>query len=338
MAKFYKVNNEAILSSEIWPEATRDELRVLTYVIAMGGDVHSKKALSEACGITVARAKSSLSLWEEAGVLTECKKDEIASIPTVPDPKVEYEFEEGLERGAVDNERSLDIADSIRNGELKEVLDMIASLLERPNLNTQEIKNVTSLYSQLGLSGNFILTLAQHLDGKNKLTTKRLQDEASRLVEKGIDNTEALERYIDAASRYSGVEYEFRNIIKAHSRSLSKTEKACLKLWTEDYGYDIAVIDEAFDIAVQNTGKASMPYMKKLIEVWHTAGCKTVDDVIAYREKEAMQRATPQSAKEEKPTKKKKTASEPEYASFNSDDALMRALQRSYGEGSNENK
>ena len=30
MAKYYHVDGEAILSSEIWLEATKDELRVLT--------------------------------------------------------------------------------------------------------------------------------------------------------------------------------------------------------------------------------------------------------------------------------------------------------------------
>lgn len=319
MAKtVYKVNTDAIISSEIWPEATRDELRVLTYVIATGGDHSSAKSVAEACGISTARASSALSLWCEAGVL---KKSTGAAV------RLEFGEPES-QRAATDEEESREVAREIRDGALADLISDIASLLSRPALNTQEVKHVTSLYSQLALPQEYILTLAAYMSESGKLTPKRLADTASRLVDRGIDNMEALEKYIEDSVTRSGVEWEFRKLLGIWGRNLSKSEETYFTRWSKEYGYSVGVVGIAYDITTVNTGKASLTYMNKLLTSWHEAGCKTVAEVEAHIESEReMKKSAPK-----KSGTKKGTAKEPLYNDFNADDALMKALERSYGE------
>ena len=331
MAKYYHVDGEAILSSEIWLEATKDELRVLTYIIAKGGEVESTKALATACDISTPRARSAISLWREAGVLTEGEKPKSdTSLGVAPEVKVTYEFSERLTRGAVDNEESRDIARTIRDEALAEVIETVATLLDRPNLSTQEIKHITALCSQLGLSREYITTLAAHLAERKVLTPKRLLDEAGKLTEKGIDNVELLEKYIADMASISGIEMEIRRLTGIYNRKLTAREKEYILTWTEKYAYGLDIIGEAYDIMAENIGKISLAYMNKIITTWHEGGLKTLEDVRAFRDKESLARA--ESAPKSKPAAKKKTREEPEYSSFSSDDALMRALKRSYGE------
>ena len=317
----YKVNTDAILSSEIWPEATRDELKVLTYVIATHGEGVSASAIAKTCGISTARASSALSLWCEAGVLAKGSASSVS-----------LEFGEPTSSShSTDEEESREVAREIRDGALADLIADIASLLGRPALSTQEIKHVTALHSQLALPDEYILTLAAYMSESGKLTPKRLVDTAARLVDRGIDNMEALEKYIEDSATRSGIEWEFRKLIGIWGRNLSKSESTYFERWSKEYGYSVGIVGIAYDITTFNTGKASLAYMNKLLSAWHEAGCKTVAEVEAYIESE-------REKKKATPTTKKKggtrtvAASEPTYGDFNSDDALMKALARSYGE------
>jgi len=316
----YKVNTGAILSSEIWREASRDELRVLTYLIARSGTPVSPSELARECGISAPRASSALSLWRESGVISEGEARD----------GVKLEFGDPTERGGIDEEESKEVAREIRDDALADLISDIASLLQRPALSTQEIKHVTALRSQLALPDEYVLTLAAYMAETGKLTPKRLADTASRLVERGVDNMEALEKYIEDSAARSGAEWEFRKLLGIWGRNLSKSEEAHFARWSGEYGYSVEIVGIAYDITAVNTGKASLAYMNKLLTSWHEAGCKTVAEVEAYIERErATKKATPKKGG----GAKKQTAKEPTYGDFDSDDALMKALARSYGSG-----
>ncbi len=326
MAKSYKINTGAILSSDAWSDATEGELRVLTYLIATGGESASIDAVSHALGITRSRAKSALALWQDSGVIEE------SHAKTATAPKIEYEFEESGISAGIAEEESVVVAKSIRDGDLAELIGDIAELVGRPTLSTQETKCVVAVYEQLRLPKEYILTLAQFLSEKGVLSPKRLSDEASRLVGRGVDNMELLEKYIEDTARHSGEEWELRKLLGIWGRNLSKTEEKYFKLWMVEYGYSIDIIGEAYDIAVLNTGKVALPYMNKLLSAWSAAGLRTVEDIARERERERELASAGTPKKKGKSAKKTKEAESPLYGDFSSDDALMRALMRSYGD------
>ncbi len=319
----YKINTGRIIKSEIWPDATKDELKVLTYVIASGGCPGAMKELASACDISTARASSALSLWVEAGVLEKAHAAE---------PEVTYEHEERvIGVSGVDEECSREVAEEIRDGQLKELIEDVASLLSRPTLNTQEIKHITAIISQLGLPHEYVQTLAAYMAESGKLTPKRLSDTAARLVDRGIDNMEALEKYIEDCTNQSGVEWEFRKLLGIWGRNLSKSEQVYFRRWAEEYGYGEGVVGIAYDITALNTGKASLAYMDKLLRAWHEGGCKTVSEVESYVERERAEKRAAAPKRKGGTSSKQKTADVPAYGNFDSESALLKALERSYG-------
>jgi DnaD/phage-associated family protein len=212
-------------------------------------------------------------------------------------------------------------------------MEEIAELLGKPHLNDGEVKSITGLYSDLGLSTEYIRTLALYLsESTQKFSIYKLQRKAALLCDKNITDTELLEKYIADQSATNSAEYEFKSVFGGDiwTRSLTPSEKKYCARWWGELGFSAAIVDMARDISIQNTNKVSLAYMNKCLTAWHDAGLTTIEAIMAQREADALARTEahrPAAAK-----RGKKATDTPTYADFDTDDALMRALERSYGE------
>lgn len=325
----YKVNTGAILSSEMLLEATKEELRILAYIIAKGGIVPDTKKVAADCKVSAARASSAIALWSSVGVLE--KKDVDTDIS-----EIAYEFDDRITDDFIDM-TTKDVAAEIRKGNLREVMEEIAELVGKPTLNEGEVRIVTNLHAQLGLSVEYIRILANYLASTmQRFTVFRLKDRAKKLSDDNITDVELLEKYIEDTTSRSQNEYEFKNLFGGDiwGRNLTTSEKKYLKRWWGEFGYSAAIIEVARDLAIQRTTKADLKYMDTCLTAWHEAGCKTVDEVEAYRETAAI---TAKVADGQTPkrgrvaAKKQETTDTPLFGDFTTEDALMRALERSYG-------
>ena len=74
--------------------------------------------------------------------------------------------------------------------------------------------------------------------------------------------------------------------------------------------------------------------MDAILSRWGAAGCKTLSECHAASERD---RTTLLEEKKGRRTERKREKSEePKYAAFSAEDALMRALERSYGSSDEE--
>ena len=121
-----------------------------------------------------------------------------------------------------------------------------------------------------------------------------------------------------------------RELLGIRGRALTKTERDFFKKWMHEFGYSKDIIGEAYDITVSATGDRSLPYMDSILTGWHDADCKTLEEC---RTKAEMHKYEGKKKANNSSQKSKKTveADIPKYSNFNSEDALMRALERSYG-------
>ena len=326
MAKYaYKVNTGAILPSELLLEATKEELRILTYIIASEGMALDSDDIREYCRVSAARVASSISLWSGAGVIEAVSADDA--------PTISYEFPDRDTCDVIEM-TSEEIAREIRDGDLCEVIEEIAELCGKPTLNEGEIKSVTNLHAQYGLSVEYIRVLANYMHSTSqKFSVYKLSEKAKRLERDNIVDVEVLEKYIEDKTSSASLEYAFKSIFGGSiwSRKLTITEKKYAKRWIEEFGYDTAIIDMARDRAISGTGDANLRYMDKCLTAWHDAGCKTVEEIEAHIEKSAMERAAGEPKPRAKRQTKKPETDTPLYGDFTTEDALMRALERSYG-------
>lgn len=349
MSEFKLYKKSPAASAESFSEATAEELRVLVVLMESEGESLTYKEIAARASVSAARAKSATALWRADGVLDKAPKVDVIDVSPATvaataitagnntnknNDNVKDEFAERFSSNMYE-ERSVETAKTIRDGELAQLLEDCAMLLDKPALSTEEVKKITSVYSQLSLSAEYISTLALHLAQSGKLTAVNLAKRAEALAERGVDSLEALCLYIEDEKSENGTDKEFRRLFGIWNRKLSKAEREYFRKWSEDYGYSTEIVGEAYGIMTANnaSGGVSLKYIDTILTHWHEAGCKTVAQCRAEEERSRAEKAEKNGGK----IGRKKPEAKPKFVDFDVEDAFQRALQRSYGNGENDN-
>ena len=332
----FKINLSGLCERECFAEASREELRVLLALLSLDGVCPSEAELAKMAGVSPARCRSSLVLFTESGVITEAEGDGVID-----------EFRESRDEAKRYDKPSTEVARSIRDGEMASFLADCAALMGKPAFSTEEIKDIEYILTDLGLSKEYVLLLAAHLAERRKTLTPRiLLAEVNKLLKKGIDTTEELEIYIIRVEKTTTEEWEFKNKFELY-RALSPTEKKYIAKWYGEYGFTTEIVYAAYGAATK-TVSSNIPYSKmdRILTVWHEAGCTTVTECLdkgeaLRKEREAQEKARRAEEKKSTASGGGKKKAEPEtsakYNDFDTEDALLAALKRSYGgDGENE--
>lgn len=62
-------------------------------------------------------------------------------------------------------------------------------------------------------------------------------------------------------------------------RELSQTEAGYIGKWVSELSMSEAMIRNAYERTISNTGKISMPYMNTILKSWYEKGIKTVSQI-----------------------------------------------------------
>lgn len=328
-------------------EASAEELRVLLSLIEAGGIADTER-IARAAGVSAPRVSSSLTLWQEAGVITEvtdaagrntaektdgamtAATESAAAEDMQPAPTITEEFERRLRAGEIPETDGKTLARDIRDGELSSMIEECTALIGKATLTRDETARLCALKTQFSLDEEFILALAKDISDRGvRLTVTRLVQEADKLIRRDIDTPEALYSYIKRRNETGEWERELMRLLGTYGRSFSPSEKKFIGKWCGEFGYGSEIIGEAYDITVMNTGKRSFSYMDKILTRWHDGGAKTVADCRALSE------GTKTGKKpREKSAGAAKNAPGNEnirYTTFTASEALERAIARSYG-------
>ena len=305
-------------------EMTAPELRVLVALIENGGCIESAKMLAELSGTTEVRAVSTLTLLTEMGLIAP--EDEMTSQGGIVE-----EFEYRIREGEIEAQSARVVAKTIRDGNLSEMISECAVIFEEPALSSEHTAILTALYTQYGLSPEYILTLASYMATKGKPNASTLKNKAISLHKRGIDTVEELERYIGDLERENTADWELKRLFGIKGRNLSDAELAYFRRWCDEFDFTTEIVSAAYDIcSVATGGKLSLPYMDKILSEWHEAGCKTLDECRRHEEKNKVERREAYKPKV-KPREKEKPKP-PRYGSFDVDEAFKAALKRSFGD------
>lgn len=192
-----------------------------------------------------------------------------------------------------------------------------------------DISKVVALKIELGFSCEAILLLFfyyfEKLDAVGrKLTVSYVEKSAYGLYNQGIRTAEALQLYIKQVEQQNSNQFRLRKLFGVGDRAFTKKEKDFFDKWLVEWTMPFALIEHAFDLAVDRTGKPGLAYMSKILSDWHMSGITTVEQAEKasedYRSSSAYRAKFKESEKEEgKP-----------LSSFNTDEFFEKALKRSY--------
>ena len=175
-----------------------------------------------------------------------------------------------------------------------------------------ETNKMLALREYYALEAEYVVMICEYCKSKGRATVPYVEKVAKNMIDLGITTVPALEDRIAYLSRYDGTESLVRTLCGAGARALTKKEKRFIEEWT---GLSLApgMIELAYEIAVNNTGSPSLPYMNRVLLNWRDSGCDSVERVLAGMEDYR---------------KRKEAASGAKNGSFETDEFFEAALKR----------
>ena len=248
------------------PEAGENELKFLLY-FSINPELCSDfeknaKEISKQLSISENELEAALSFWRGAGVIvTSKKRPEKISVPKSIDTYTGEEIKEIVETNGLE---------SI----LYECQRITGKLY-----NQTEVSKIAALNSYLNLDAEYILLLFQYCNDKGNSSLRYIEKTAYALFDEGIDTFDKLELYIRSLDEKKSLEGKLRRMFGWGDRKLTPSENKHIATWINDYHYDLGVIEEAYNITVEKTGKLSLPYLSKILSNWYEHGYKTIEEI-----------------------------------------------------------
>ncbi|MBE6714652.1 MAG: DnaD domain protein [Ruminococcaceae bacterium] len=304
-------------------EAGGTRLKVLLYILS--DPEFDSESAAEALNITLKSFNAAIEYWMRAGAI-ECEGFE----KKAKQKKESALLSDGADGTNVTVKRPRPVA---RASELPRYsTEQIAAYVEEHNIGdllsacqqymgkmftTAEVETVVGLLDYLKLEPEYIMLLFAHCEKMNKKSLRYVEKLAIGLFDKDILGYEELDSHLNAIEAAAQMDKPLRDLFGIGRRALTKKEKEAFETWVGKWALPMALIERAYEVTVENTGNASVPYCNAVLQRWYESGYKSIEEVEA-----AMAEY-----------KHDKDGSKDKKGSFDEDDFFEAALRRSYGQG-----
>lgn len=314
-------------------DATPEQLRVLLW-LASDPTLFAKPAqLARLAGADREEIGEILDFWQSVGVLSNGKEAQESKKaqrkptdkPAKPATDTKKTTSATEAKPAAEAKPAfLARADELPNystTELSDLLEKSQSLRmlvnEAQNIwgkvfNPYEAQLLVGLSDYLRLDDEYILLLLAHSKRIGKKSLREVERYALRLVDDGVTNVAALEKFVKCAEMWRTIEGKIRTMFDLGNRAFTAKEEKMLSNWTS-YGYGEDIIRRAYEITVNATNKPSLPYANSILERWHSEGLDTAAQIDAKLDAE-----------------REKKGQAVMTSSFDTDDFFEAALKRSF--------
>ncbi len=230
-----------------------------------------EKEISEALGIPTESVIRALNFWKGAGLVLETdKKDSAVSASTVNSEPKAISAREPLSQEKISGIL-------LRNPELSNLMQEAQTILGRP-LASNESRLLLEVFEYDGMTAEIILLLVGYCAPRAKNSravitmVSRLSEE---LFEESVVSYEAVCEKIKLFELREKRENEVAAALELRDKAFSRSEKANIARWYEEYGYDICFVKEA---SLRAGDKNSVKYVSGILKSWYNSGYKTIKD------------------------------------------------------------
>ncbi|MBR3894768.1 MAG: DnaD domain protein [Clostridia bacterium] len=306
-------------------DATAAQLRVLLWLASDTTLVGKLRQLAKLADCSPKEAEAALTYWRERGILTDGESIPVMATPTSAAESAKSAANRPLIHRAdeLPTYTSTELAAMLEKREsLRILIDETQRMLGKI-FNLSEVNTLVGMVDYLGMSMECILILFAHCKRIEKTSLRAIEKYAYSLVDRDITTPEALEEEIRTVETLHSFEGEVRALFGLKSRALTSKENKMLRAWVS-FGYGIDVVRRAYELTVNATGEASLPYANSILERWNNEGLNSIEQI--------DRSITEQAAKKNGKTTQKAPEKPALGNSFDTDDFLKAALRRSYPE------
>lgn len=311
-------------------DADRESLACLMYVLA-NPDFNISSA-AEKLQIDEADFVAALSFWQEVGVIetksrgkSKTKSDDNKSVGKISTEK-KAPVTKGKMTSRLPSYTTEEVARFLeQNASTAELIDTCENILGKI-FTTAETEIVIGMLDHLSLSEDYIMLLFAHAVKIDKKSVRYIEKMALSYVDRDITKYSELEAELASAEVVESTVHHVRSLFGIGTRALTAKEKAMIRDWCVSWGFSDEIITKAYEITANATGDASLSYANAILENWHNANLKTIEEIDTYSADFDKKKKSGKNAK------KKGSTATPFESSFDTDDFFEAALRRSYDE------
>lgn len=297
---------------ERFDKASKKDIKVLLYIAEAPSS--TTEELVAVSGMKKEEIESAVAFWRNEGIIeaedngsaenTNCDNNKEKSSSNVTKKKLKSE--DSLPKYTAEELGAL-----LQKREEYKFLISECQQLFGKMFNPSEINIVIGLSDYLGLDSEYILLLFAHIGKQEHKSVRMAERLAHRFIDEEITDAETLGARLSFLEASGEFETKVRNIFGISSRALTKKEKAIIEKWMTEYNYGFEMVEKAYEMTVDSTSKASIPYAGAIIDRWYSEGIISVLQV-------------------EKNNEEHKKNAQSEGGSFDTDEFLDAALKRSF--------
>jgi len=276
-------------------------LKCLLLILRSPDEYGSVEALAKKLGQPNGEIADALNYWEEQGIIFKAESGNVPvlksvekSEPTAPivKPAAAEPVISSSTAVAPRPRFPRDEALALINDDLilHSLQAELQSVLGKP-LTSADNDVLVALYSFYGLSAHYILSLVHYCTAIGKRGMAYAEKVAVSWINEGIDEKN-VDNHIDKLYTRRTNEGIVRHAFGINDRNLTSKEKDFISSWFDLMGFDISIIQYAYEITVDRTGKTAFSYINKILSDWCSKGVKTLADA----KKEAASRIIESSA------------------------------------------
>lgn len=269
-----------------------DYYKVLLYILNAETDDISTREIASQAGVTADTADNAVLYWQKIGIISISGKIKSTNQSTYNELSPYSGADENQSPAKYSSKEIAQIVNS--NSNVKLLYDQLELTLGR-ELRFSERCGYINLYEYYGFEVQSIILLVEYCVSIGKTAMRYIETVARSLYDNGITNYRDIEKEIQKMAKSHTYESKIKRMLGINS-NLSTKQAQIVSSWFERQFSD-SLIEEAYEITLDNTGKLSFPYMNKILENWADIGVKKPEDI----------------EKLEKPNKKSKSARETSY-------------------------
>ncbi|HBH94830.1 MAG TPA: hypothetical protein DDX91_03705 [Ruminococcaceae bacterium] len=282
--------------------AGENDIKVLLYILRNSNAVYESREIGEQLGIDSEQVEESIGFWvkrevlraDESGNLFAAEKrgeDDIRKSDNTAKnentDKFSFSASKTLSESVVRKvnlERTPDfppveIAQTVRNNADADFLFKQCEKLYGRPLKHNEQNTVMIILEDACLPAEVALILINYCFSANQARPSYMRKTALDWSESEINTIEKAEERVGQLKKFDCAVSRFKKMFEVTS-SFSDQQKNMIDKWVNAYGFDDEMIEEAYQLTLNGTGKLSFPYMDKILGDWHSKGFKKTEQIL----------------------------------------------------------
>ena len=279
------------------------QLKILLWLLRHAGEAVEPEQIGAVLGLSRADVCDAMQYWIAAGVVAETNQTLRPAAPAAapapapapvqqpaaPEPESPpAAVRKDAPRPRPRQLNPMEIASRIQDNEdIRALIDAAEQNFGRP-LSTPELGALVNLHDWDGLPGDVIMMIVQYAVDNGKTNMRYIEKMAVSWAAEGINTHEKAEEKIRLLDDRETVWTQVSRLFGIDKRQPSAAEYECAARWVHTWGFDDAMLREAYNRCIDNTGKVKFGYIDKILERWHSEGIRTIDQAHAENRKPAQ--------------------------------------------------